>query len=46
MHMQLRAQSVVQNNNVLANILVDRRAQPVRRNAPGAAVGVLAVVVH
>ena len=46
MHMHTRAQSVVQNNNVLANILVDRRAQPVRRNVPGAVHGVLAVAVH
>ena len=46
MHMHTRAQSVVQNNNVLANIPVDQLVQPVRRNAPGAAVGVLAVAVH
>ncbi len=46
MHTHTQVQSVVQNNSVLANIPVDRRVQPVRRNAPGAVHGVRAVVVH
>ena len=46
MHMHTLAQSVVLNNSVLANIPVDQRAQPVRRNVPGAVHGARAVVVH